>query len=440
MLGPYYALVHVLAPVWGLEEGMRIPSLLAFSATAAVVAAIALRWWGIPSALAAGLFFALNGAAVTAGITARPYALMLLFVALAVLAAAYARARPGWLWVLYGAAAAAAVAMHLISIVAIACIGVLAMAQPRGYLLRLLAWSTPALGVGVAIALIGATQQGQIAWLTPADPRGALSALAQVAGASAYRAVIWDAVGLLVLLIGATAALVAVRRATAVADRAAALRPVLFAVVLCFAAPAALLLVSWLAVPVFTARYLTWVSLGSALLVGAVVFAATLRRRSSILAGACAAVLLVASALVAGQQAVQPPGLYDDVPSLLSRVDASAAPGDALVVLQRNTHSGVAYSLARTAHDEPWSDAISDRLRASAQPAVDAREIAATRPLSLEDPPTSGSSPERVWIVSLDAPSRDELAGIADALGCTPDASEAPEFFGGMRLYEARCD
>lgn len=439
VLGPYYVLMQLFTPLWGLDEGMRIPSLVAFATTAAVVSTIALRWWGALPALGGGLFFALNGAAVTAGITARPYALMLLFVALAILAAATARPRGDWRWIGYSAVALAAVTMHLISLIAIVCIGVLAYGQPRGYLLRWLTWSTPALGAGVVIAAIGATQQGQIAWLTPADPRGALSALAQVSGTSAYRAVIWDAVGLLVLLAGAVAAFIAIRRTTEAADRGALLRPVVFAAVLGFAAPAALLLVSWVAIPVFTARYLTWVSLGGALLVAAAVSAATLRRPSSILAGVCAAILLVGSAIVAGQQFIRPPGFYDDVPSLLSRLDASAEPGDALAVIQRNTHSGVAYSLARTAKDQSWADDVRERLPSSSQPGVDVRSIAGTHPLALQDVSASGSTGGTVWIVSLDAPSQGEIAGIADALGCLPSAVEDPEFFGGMRLYEARC-
>ena len=70
--GPYYLLIGLLSPMIGLEEGMRIPSLLAFAATAAIVAALVMRWWGPWAGAAAGVFFSLNGAALTAGTTARP--------------------------------------------------------------------------------------------------------------------------------------------------------------------------------------------------------------------------------------------------------------------------------------------------------------------------------------------------------------------------------
>ncbi|SFR91080.1 mannosyltransferase [Microbacterium sp. cf046] len=440
--GAYYLLIRLLSSVVGVEIGMRIPSLLAFAVTAATVSAIALRWWGIRSGLAAGIFFALNGAAITAGATARPYALTLMFLALAVFAADRADRGRRWNWIGYCAAAVLAVAMHVISIVALLCIGVLALGRHRGWLLRWVSWTAPALAVGVALALIGDSQQSQIAWLPAPGLRSGISGLAQAAGVSVYRAVVWDGLGLIVLAAAAAAAMLVTAGSAGRSARAGGVRPVLFAAALAFAAPVALFALSWIVMPAYTARYLSWASLGAALIVGAAVFAATARDRiPSVVAGACAAILLAGAAWIAALQLAQPPGVYDDVPALVGDLDQSARPGDALAVIQRNPHSGVAYALARTAKDDAWAADIVDRLPASAQPTVELRSVAGTEPIELEESP--GAVPAEgatVWIVSLDAPSDAELAAIGDGLGCTTDAADAdPEFFGGMRLYEVPC-
>jgi len=441
--GPYYLLIHLLSPVLGLGIGIRVLSLLAFAATAAIVSMISLRWWGPVAAAATGIFFSLNGAAVIAGMTARPYALMLMLVALAIFAADRADGRRRWVWAGYGAAAALAVAMHLISIIALLCIGLLGLGRSRAWLVRWVLWTVPALTIGVALAVIGGSQQKQISWLPSPGLRSGISALAQVAGVSAYRAVVWDGVGLIILAAAAGAAIVTLVRAAEGSSRSTRLRPVLFASVLGFAGPAALFAYSWIATPVYNERYLSWVSLGSAFIVGAAVYAATLRDRiPSAIAGVCAAILITGASWVAAQQSTQPPGLYDDVPSLVGELHQGADVGDALAIIQRNPHSGAAYSLAQQLADHEWSSDIVDRLRQSAQPTVEVRLITGTTPLDLEATSSAPleSTERTLWVVSLDSPSEAELEGIGRAVGCTADSSgKDPMLFGGMRLYDVAC-
>jgi hypothetical protein len=176
--------------------------------------------------------------------------------------------------------------------------------------------------------------------------------------------------------------------------------------------------------------------------VGAAVFAATVRDRiPSVIAAVCAAALLAGAAWVATQQLAQPAGLYDNIPALVGDLAGAADVGDALAVIQRNPHSGVAYAVAQTTDDAAWSEEIVDRLVGSAQPTVEVRSISGTGPLESQSlwaaRPGEGGT---VWIVSLDAPSDTELAAIDEALECTSDASSLdPAFYGGIRLYALPC-
>lgn len=439
--GPYYALIHLLSPAIGLEAGMRIPSLLALAATAAIVAALGLRWWGPIPGLAAGLFFSLNGAALTAGATARPYALMLMFVALAVLAADAARPGDRWGWAGYGAASVLAVGMHLMSIIALVCIGALALARPRAWLTRWALWTLPALAVGAVLGAIGASQRDQIAWLPAPDLRSGVSALAQVAGVSVYRAVVWDAVGMIVIATAAVASIAAIAGVAGPSAQGDRVRPLVFAAALAFVAPAVVFVISWIATPVYTARYLSWVSLGSALLVGGAIFAASARVRVwSVIAGLCSAVLAVGAVSVAVEQSARLPGLYDDMPALRAELEREASAGDGLAVIQQNPHSGVTYAVARAIGDVAWAESIGERLPRSAQPIVELTSIGDTGPLTLGHPSPADGREVTVWIVSLDPPSEAELDEIDTAFGCTTKAALAgPAFFGGMRLYDLRC-
>lgn len=435
---PYYLLAHLLAPLLGDGIGLRLVSILAFAASAALIAAVALRWWGAVAGTAAGIMFAVNGATITAGMTARPYALMLACVTAAIAAADRAGPRNRGVWAVYSAAALAAVSMHLISAVALACIAVIGVGREPSWWRRWAIWSLPALAAAGALGVIGSGQQSQIAWLTPPDVRSATAGLAQVAGVSAYRAVVWDALGLTVLAIAAIAAWFALARR----GQPERVRGLVFAATLTFVAPTALFVASWVFTPVYTARYLTWISIGAALIVGGAVSAA-LRGRSpwSRVAGLTASALLLAAVAFAATQLVRPPGLYDDFPALGAELAARAEVGDGVVVIQESAHSAVALSLARVLQEDEWASRLRAELVAGTHPRLDQQSIAATDPLTFRGAGESTRPVGTVWIVSLDEPSAGDLRDIDEHWGCRADArSDEPRFFGGVRLYARVCD
>ena len=312
VLGPYYLLAHLASPVLGLETGLRVLSLGAFTASAAVVAVIALRWWGPLAASAAGLAFATNVLAITYGAMARPYALAVLFVALAVLAAdAAAAAGRRWAWVAYAAAASAASRD--------------ARAGPR----RGPAHGAPRGGAhtgtrtqadpmvvrddrGAGRRRRHPTREGPRAapagfdWMSEPTVRTAIADLARAAGVSIDREVAFDAVALLVLAAMSAAAIAAAARTPSFqnieppapirASAVARARPVAFAAALAFVPWALLLGASWLVTPILATRYIAWSSIGTALAVAAAVRATqTASKRLAIIAGVLAAIVLAVS-------------------------------------------------------------------------------------------------------------------------------------------------
>jgi mannosyltransferase len=87
VLMPYYIFLKYLSGFVGTDaHGLRLPSLIAVSATAGVVALIGRRAGGPLAGLLAGLLFAVLPVTSRYGQEARPYAIAMLFAALALLA------------------------------------------------------------------------------------------------------------------------------------------------------------------------------------------------------------------------------------------------------------------------------------------------------------------------------------------------------------------
>jgi len=94
----YFAVLKALGLAGGSEFALRLPSALLDSCAAALVTAIAFRLSGAVAAIAALLLYAFYPALIQYGQEARPYALMLAFVALAIagqIGLLTGRARPG---------------------------------------------------------------------------------------------------------------------------------------------------------------------------------------------------------------------------------------------------------------------------------------------------------------------------------------------------------
>ena len=311
--GLYYLLAHATAPVLGYDTGLRMLSILAVAASTAVVALLALRWWCPLAASAAGVAFAVNESTLTSAALARQYALAVLFVALAVLAVEIAAATGRrWAWVGYAVAASAAVALHVLALVGIGLTALLLLGRARGAG-RPWAWwcGATAIPAVVAVALLapGLGQRGQLAWLSAPSLRTVIGDLADTAGVSADREVLFDGIALIVFAAMAAVALIAAVRppATSWANMPAPestpiarVRPVAFAVALTVAPWLVLAAASWLVTPILTARYISWSTLGAALVIAAAVHAVrTASRGLAIVAGTLAGVVLATSILVA---------------------------------------------------------------------------------------------------------------------------------------------
>jgi mannosyltransferase len=122
VLGVYYFGLHLWMVVFGQSAtAMRLPSVIAMAAAAAVVALIGRRLGGGAAGLASGLVFALIPSVSRYAQEARPYAFATLFAALATLQFLRAMERPRWSrWAVYSLLVACAGAANLIAVCVVA--------------------------------------------------------------------------------------------------------------------------------------------------------------------------------------------------------------------------------------------------------------------------------------------------------------------------------
>lgn len=435
VFGPYYLLMHALAPMLGGEGAwLRLPSVLAFVVATALVGAIALRWWGTLPALAAGSAFAVNPAMLAQAVNARPYALSIMFVLVAVLALDVAMQRGGRraAWVVAAIAGALAVAMHLFAIFALATTAVLLVGRRRSVGAWLLA-GIPAVAVAVAIGVVALGQSGQLTWLSAPDGREAIAILANVAAVATDRAVLFDAV-LLVALVVMFALVVAVTARTGGPGRWDRLRPVLFSATLLGAPWFVLSIGSWTLSPMLTDRYVLWSAAGAALSIGAGVHVwRSARTPASIVAGVLAVALFALSATfsVEGMARLEPrPGVLDRVAGELQR---HAEPGDRLALVQRYWEGGIAAEFAAAADDEGYADEVVARLPDRGQPLVDPRRIVSVDLLRTEPEPGAPAAEDVVWLLTIHPLTEADLEGLepslAECLTGTPTEKVAVDEF-----------
>ncbi|GIE31638.1 hypothetical protein Ait01nite_046830 [Actinoplanes italicus] len=167
VLTPYYMALKYFSGHAGTDaHALRLPSLIAVTGTAAVVALIGRRAGGHVTGLLAGLLFAVLPVTSRYGQEARPYAIAMLFAALALLALILLLERPT---VVRAAAYAAAVAVtgvfHPLS--ALIMVAGHALAGWRAWR----AWPPAALLGAVPAALLlhdASDQAGQISWISRA--------------------------------------------------------------------------------------------------------------------------------------------------------------------------------------------------------------------------------------------------------------------------------
>ena len=118
VLGVYYLGLHLWMAVFGQSAtAMRLPSVIAMAAAAAMVALIGRRLGGRLAGLASGLVFAVIPSVSRFAQEARPYAFAMFFAALATLLFLRAMERPRWSrWALFTVALAAAGVANLIAV------------------------------------------------------------------------------------------------------------------------------------------------------------------------------------------------------------------------------------------------------------------------------------------------------------------------------------
>jgi mannosyltransferase len=122
VLGVYYLGMHFWIALWGdSPTAMRVPSLIAMTGAAGLVALIGRRLGGYTAGLSGGLVFALIPSISRYAQEARPYAIATFFAALATLLLLRALERPDWRrWAPYALALAAAGASNLLTLALIA--------------------------------------------------------------------------------------------------------------------------------------------------------------------------------------------------------------------------------------------------------------------------------------------------------------------------------
>jgi mannosyltransferase len=118
VLGIYYLGLHLWMAVFGQSAtAMRLPSVIAMAAAAAMVALIGQRLGGRLAGLASGLIFAVIPSVTRFAQEARPYAFAMFFAALATLLFLRAMEQPRWSrWAVFSVALAAAGVANLIAV------------------------------------------------------------------------------------------------------------------------------------------------------------------------------------------------------------------------------------------------------------------------------------------------------------------------------------
>ncbi|BDZ63954.1 hypothetical protein [Agromyces mangrovi Wang et al. 2018] len=423
VFGPYYALMHPLHWLGDADEAWyRLPSIAAFIVAAGGVALLALRWWGPVAAVVGGVVFALNPVVLAQATNARPYAISVaLFVAALVALDVALRQTPRrWpAWVGYALLAALAALLHPFAAVAVATSAVLVAGRPGRTVVAWLAASAPAGIVALAMLVATSGQSGQLTWLRPADLRETIALLADVAGVSPGYAVAFDLAALGVVAAMAVTTLLAFGRAPGAGpDR---VRTVLFAGAL-LALPAVVLFAgTWLVSPMLTDRYLIWSTVGCALLVGAAAGAAVERAGvRSLVAGALALVVVAGMVALTVQRGLARQPGPSDLAQAVDLIEASARPGDRIVIAQRYWEGGVAYEFARAAGDDAYGEALRALVPDGPQPFADLRVVTGVDPLTTE--PADTLDGEDLWLVALTPVTDDDR----DALGrSSPTASHA---------------
>jgi len=379
VLAPYYVFMHVWVSVFGDSDlALRLPSLLAMVASAALIGGLGARLAGPTAGTLAGLVFAVLPSTSRYAAEVRPYGLTVLVGCVATWLLVRAWDRPTFVrWAGYGLAVAVLGSLHIVAVLLVA-----AHAWLVGAWKRRLWWRFAlAAGVGVAVVtpllLYGSRQRHQVAYISPVGFYSAIPYAQVVFGGVAL--------ALLVVLLGLFG--LPLRFPSAVFTAWAVVPPL------------ALIVVSTV-LPMFLPRYLVYTTPGWCLLAG--VALARLRLQWSVPLLLVIAGLGVPSHLVMRTEGGHEHQATRQIADVLT---ANERPGDAVVY----------------ADDEPvgsWTarDAVSHYMPAQFRP----RDILAATPprhagllLATECTVVEQCLADtgRVWVIRIDTLD-DPLAGI----------------------------
>lgn len=446
---PYYTLVRAVVTVLPGDLGLRLPSLVATAVAVVTICVLAGRWWGANSAVAAAALLAANPLIVALAATARPAAIATACVALALLFADIASSAQGRTavvaWVGFVAATVAAGLMHLFSLLAVVPVIALALGRSRRAAVECLV-------AGVASAvLIGpfvwwaSSQSGQVSWIPAVEVPVALAILSNLVTSPDRLALdVIDALGLVAIALGLTAALVIAARG----------RQIDHIVRLTFAVGVAIL--PWLTLlavsavsPVLRTGYLVPSAIGVAL-VGASLVRATRpfganfagSRLGVRFVGAALLAVILASTIPANVRAAAVGYRHDDFPGLIGELVARADTGDLVAVVERRHETGLATGVARYSSDEAFGSEVRKRLAAASAAPIDLRHIVAKSPLQTTPSP-AGTWPSdscSAWVVSSGELSDREMH-LLHRMGIVTAVHQGGSHqFGALRLTPARCD
>lgn len=316
--GLYYLFMHGVFTVFGDSLlALRLPSVLAMTGAAALVASLGTRLAGRCAGQATGLAFALLPAVQRYAQEGRSYALVTVCVAAACWLLVAAVDSPGTgRWAAYGVAVLMAALLNWFSLLALCAHAVtIALARPpRATVLRWAGAASAAVTGALPLILVSGQQSQQVAWIPPIS-RSTLLGLS------------------LTLLVGALCAWAARRglhppKSTRLPLTALAL-PLL-------ALPPLLLLGASLARPIYLDRYVLFAHLGLALLIGAACQALALRLRTHKPPHRTTAVLVTLAflGLLPFQLSLRgATGRIDDVVSTAENVAAVRRAGDAVLFI-----------------------------------------------------------------------------------------------------------
>ncbi|AGL20725.1 hypothetical protein L083_7215 [Actinoplanes sp. N902-109] len=400
---PYYLLAHWSMALFGDSVlALRIPSLIAVTATTAVTALLARRLWGPRAALVAGLLVAAMPVMSRYAQEARGYAFAALFAVLSTLLLTRALDRSRWAsWVAYALSIVLLGLAHQIALLLL--IGHLVAVVASGW--RRLVWWVPAVLLAVAavvpFARLGLGQRGaQLDWLTAARPVD----LATIAGTIFISGVIGGAV--------CAFATIALRNREwwGVLLFLTALLPVL-----------ALYAIDQLITPMFVGRYLIFV----------VPLLCALAGRGLSLLGlpiGVTAVLVLAAVGLPLQDEIRRTHSAFDYRAAARLIQAGQIPGDAIVYAPRDGWQFTDIAMDYYAVGPFPRDVLkqSDELRNAS---LWATECA--------DPAACFATVDRVWTLSADNLETGRRAGLTDQLSFPVQALLTSSF---VPLQQSRVD